>query len=186
MTKLTQRDKRILRLAALAIGAYLVIFYGVRGLMALESGRSEYQQLKVEAQNLQTKVQRQRNKAVQLEKYKKKMDLNGLSQATLVVQVSSAIQKAAQSEGVKLGPIREVAGNASAKELAAMQLEAVGPLPATMTLLHRLETLGFPLVVDSLQVDADSKQPGNVKLNLRVVVLDSKRWLAKEGSNAKA
>jgi len=66
-----------------------------------------------------------------------------LSKPTLVADASAAIQKAATSGGVQLGPIRESAARPSAKELAAMQLEGLGPIPALLSFLYRLETLGY-------------------------------------------
>ena len=57
-----------------------------------------------------------------------------------------------------------------------MQLEGSGPIPAVMTLLHRLPTLGFPLVVDSLQITPEAAKPGVVKLNLTIIILDFESW----------
>jgi len=131
-------------------------------------------------------LQRHQNKILLLEKLKRgsTMDLSKLPRASVVGQASEAIQKAAQASGIKLGPVRESPGSATGKELASMQLEASGPVTGVMTLLHRLDTLGFPLVVESLQIDPDSRKPGTVKLIIQVVLLDYERWKKEEGRNA--
>jgi hypothetical protein len=62
-----------------------------------------------------------------------------------------------------------------------MQLDATGPVAAIMSLLHQLETTGFPLIVDSIQIDPDPRGPGMVKLTLRIVILDHDLWKQPEG-----
>ena len=41
-----------------------------------------------------------------------------------------------------------------------------------MSLLNRLQSLGYPLVIDSVQITPETRQRGRVKLNLTVVILD--------------
>lgn len=178
MAPLTARDKRTVRIAGILVACYLALFYGARGWKHLEARRSEYQSLLQQAQNVKADLQRYENKVLLMEKLKKnsKLEFSGLTKPALVGQASAALQQAAQEGGIKLGPIRESPGSSATKELATMQLEATGPVPAIMTLLHRLETLGFPLVVDSVQVDADAKTPGTVKVSLRLVLLDFNQW----------
>ena len=65
-----------------------------------------------------------------------------------------------------------------------MQLEGTGPIPAVMTLLHRLETLGYPLIVDSVQITGDPTKPGMVKLNLTIIILHFEAWKSPEVPNA--
>ena len=65
-----------------------------------------------------------------------------------------------------------------------MQLEGTGPIPAVMTLLHRLETLGYPLIVDSVQITGDATKPGMVKVNLTIIILDFDSWKNAEAPNA--
>lgn len=186
MASLTPRDKRILRIAGIAIALYLILFYGVRGLLALEASRARYAQLVQKVRGLGLEAQQYENKVLKLEKLKKasRIELAGLQRDSLAGDASGAIQRAAQSSGIKLGPVRESPGSSTGKELAAMQLEATGPIPGALSLLHRLDTLGFPLVVDSLQIDPDSRKPGEVKLILRVVLLDIDHWRKKEKPNA--
>jgi len=105
------------------------------------------------------------------------------SKATLVAEASAAIQKAAGSGGVQFGPIRESAARASAKELASMQFEGSGSVSSVMTLLHRLQTLGYPLIIDSVQMTPETR-PGMVKVHLTIVILDFEQWKNGELPNA--
>jgi hypothetical protein len=100
-----------------------------------------------------------------------------------VAEASAAIQQSALTGQVQLGPIRESPPRPSAKELASMQLEGIGPVPAVMKFLHRLETLGYPLILDSVQINPDATKPGMVKLNLTIVILDFEQWKNEEMRN---
>lgn len=186
MPTLTDREKRTVRFAAVAIAIYLVLFFGVRAWKHLETRRSEYQLLLTDAQRLRRELQPYENKALLAQKLKEsfRMDPLKLSKASLVAEASAAIQKAAGTGGIQLGPIRETPARASAKELASMQLEGTGPVPAVVTLLHRLPTLGYPLILDSVQINPDSTKPGMLKLNLTIVILDFEQWKSEEKPHA--
>ncbi len=175
---MSPREKRTVRLASTAIAIYLVIFFGWSGWKHLEAKRSEYQRLLIEAQALKRELQPYENKVLLTQKLKEafRMDPHKLSRTTLVAEASAAIQQAAGSGGIQVGPIRESPARSSAKELVSMQLEGVGPVPAVITLLHRLETLGYPLIVDSVQINPDATKPGMIKINLTIVILDFDQW----------
>ena len=178
MPALTQREKRTVRLAAAAISIYLVVFFGWRGMQHLEGWRSEYQKLLSEAQRLKRELQPYENKVLLTQKLKEAfhMDPQKLSKTTLVAEASAAIQKAAASGGVQVGPIRESPSRSSSKELASMQLEGVGPVPAVIALLHRLETLGYPLLLDAVQINPDTTKPGVVRVHLTIAILNFEQW----------
>ncbi len=186
MPSLTERDKRTLRMAAIAIAIYLVLFFGWRGWSRLEAKRHEYQRLVKEAQKVKQELQPYENKVLLLEKLKEtfRFDPPKLSKATLVADASAAIQRAAQAGGIELGPIRESSARTAARELASMQIEGVGPVPATVSWLHRLETLGYPLILDSVQITPAAGKPGMVKMVLTVVILDFEQWKNEERRNA--
>lgn len=185
MRALNPQEKRTIRFAAIGIAAYLVLFYGVKLWRGLESRRQEYARLITEAQNLRVEIQRYENKLLLQEKLRARfgMDPGKLKRDSVLAEVSAAIQKAAQSGGVQMGPMRETSGTSAGRELASMRLEGTGPVPSIMGLLHRLENLGFPLVVDSIQLDADPKKPGQLKITMNVVILDFEQW-KKEKRNA--
>src|SRR5207248_6899420 len=158
MHALTEHEKRTVRIAAVLVAVYLVLFIGGRGWKQFEARRSEYQQLLTEAQRLKRELQPYENRVLLAQKLEASfhMDPRKLSKATLVAEASDAIQKAAGMGGIQVGPIRESPARASAKELTSMQLEAVGPVPAVMTLLHRLEAIGFPLILDAIQITPET------------------------------
>ena len=186
MPALTERETRTIRLAGLAIAIYLVLFFGTRVWKQLEARRSAYQQLQVDARRLKRDLQPYENRILLVQKLKENFRMNPqkFSRSSLVAEASAAIQKEAGSLKVLLGQVRESAARPSAKELASMQLEGTGPIPAVMTLLHRLETLGYPLIVDSVQITGDPTKPGMVKLNLTIIILDFEAWKSPEVPNA--
>src|ERR1043166_1260006 len=181
MPALTPRDKRTIRIAGIGIVVYLALFCGWRGWKGLEATRAEYQQLLAQGKRLRAELQPYENKVLLTRKLKDSfhIDPQKLSKSSLVAEASAAIQKAAVSGGLQVGPIRESPARSSAKELATMQMEGAGPVPAVMAMLHRLETLGYPLVIDSIQINPDAK-PGMVKLMLTIVILNFEQWKNEE------
>ena len=57
-------------------------------------------------------------------------------------------------------------------------------MPAVTGLLHNLESLGYPLVIDSVQLTSDPMRPGQLKMNLIIVVLDFENWKAEATPHA--
>jgi hypothetical protein len=49
-----------------------------------------------------------------------------------------------------------------------------------MRLLHNLDHIGFPVVVDSIQISSDARMPNGIKINLTIVVLDFDAWKPKQ------
>jgi hypothetical protein len=186
MRTLTAHEKRTIRYAAVGIAIYLVLFGGLRCWKYLEKKRADYQHLVKEASGLKQEVQRYETKALVVKKLMEslRIDPAKLSRASVVGSASSAIQKAASTGGLKLGPIRESPARASTKELASMQLEGAGPVPAVTTFLHRLDTLGYPLIVDSVQLGPEPTRPGMLKLNVTIIILDFEQWKKEEVPNA--
>ena len=185
MRIMTDHEKRTIRVGVGIVAIYLVLFYGWRGWTRLEARRSEYQKLVQKAEQLRRELQPYEKRALVIQRLADRFQLDPLklSKTTLVAEASAAIQKAASGGGVQLGPIRESA-RGSVKELASMQLEGVGPVPAVMTFLHRLERLGYPIIFDSIQITAEPSKPGNVKMNLTIVILDFEQWKAPEARHA--
>ena len=107
------------------------------------------------------------------------MDPAKLSRTSVVAEASAAIQKAAMGGGIQLGPVRESPARPSSKELASMQIEGMGPVPAVMGMLSRLESVGYPLIIDSVQLTSDMR-PGQLKVSLTILILDFEQW-KKEG-----
>ncbi len=184
MRSLTPHEKRTMRIAAVVLGAFLVLLCGQKAWKFLHARRTEYALLVKEAQSLRDEIKPYESKVAVISKLMESfhMDPAKLSRASLVADASAAIQKAAAGGGVQLGPIRESPAHATGKELATMQLEGAGQVTAILSFLHRLETVGFPLIVESVQLNAETSKPGMVKLSLTISILDFEQW--KKETNA--
>jgi hypothetical protein len=185
MRAFTNREKRTIRFATIGLAIYLGLFVGYRGVASLETRRADYRRLVREAQDLKTEVNRYETKIAVVKKLMESFQLDParLKRTSVVAEASAAIQKAATGGGLQLGPIRESPARPASGELATIQFEGTGPLPAALGLLHRLERLGYPVVIDSAQIAAEATRPGQVKLNLTLVILDFEQW-QKEASHA--
>lgn len=178
MAAISDKDKRTIRLAAIGLALYLVVFFGFKGWKHLEKGRLEYQQLMARAQREQQEARRQENDLLLFEKLSDayRFDPRKLPKETLVAEAAAAIQNAARQGGIQLGPVREIPGRATARELSTIQFDGTGPVPATLTLVHKLQTLGYPLVIDSLQFSPEAKKPGMLKVNVTILILNFEQW----------
>ena len=67
-----------------------------------------------------------------------------------------------------------------------MQLEGTGPVAAIMGFLHSVTTLGYPIVLDSVQITSDPTKPGAIKVSLTIVILDFEQWKKEEAPRARA
>jgi hypothetical protein len=174
MRALTTQEQRTIRLGAIAIAGYLAIFGGLRIRSLLQRQAADYQKLMTEAQGLRTEIQRYEAKAAAAKSLMERFNLDpaGISRTTVVAEASAAIQKAAASGGIQVGPVRESLSRSVGKELASVQLEGIGPVPAWTTFLGRIDSLGYPLLVDTIQITPENSKPGQVKMNLTIIVLD--------------
>ena len=186
MRVLSNSEKRTVCFAVIGIAIYLVLFLGFRSWKYLETKRSEYGQLIRESNMLKQRVQPYKEKAEVVKTLMEnfRMDPAKLSKSSVVGEASAAIQKAATSGGMQFGPIRETSARSSNKELASMQLEGSGPVPAIMAFLHSVTTLGYPIVLDAVQISSDPTKPGAIKVSLTIVILDFEQWKKKEAPNA--
>jgi hypothetical protein len=175
MNRLPERDQRLLKFAAIGIVVYLALFYGRQ---FFEKRRTEYRQLVTQAQDLRQKNQPYADRILVVKKLMDDFHLDPakLQKALVVADASAAIQNAAKTGGVALGPIRESEANTSGKQLATVQLEGTGTVPAVLTFLSGLDRIGFPLIVDSVQFTANNNQPGQLKINLTILILDFEQW----------
>lgn len=178
MRALNDREKRTIRIAGVLLVLYLVVFYGIDGLNALEAKRDEYRQLGIEAENLNGEVLAELKKRRRLQKLRNvwKVDLEKLDPQTVVSEVRDAIQKAAGQCGVGLGASQEVGRRASAKELQVVQIKGAGTTDGVMKFLYRLRTLGYPLAVDRLQLKPVAGKPGQMTVSMSVAILNFTPW----------
>lgn len=186
MRALTEREKRTVRYGAIAVAVYLTLFGGYHVWRFLEGKRIAYQKLVAEAQERKQQIQPYEDKVLIVKKLMDTFHLDPakLSRATLVADASAAIQRAAMSGGIRVGPVRESPARASARELASVQLEGTGRVPAVMGFLSQIQGLGFPLIIDSVQLTPETTRPGQVKVNLTIVILDFDQWKTKEAHHA--
>ncbi len=186
MRALTVSEQRTIRLGAMTLAALLVLLLAVRVVKFVAQQRSDYLKLVVTAQQLKSESKMYPDKVALV---KKLMDDFQLDPAKLVknsvmAEASAAIQKAANSDGVKPGAIRETPGRAAKKELGTIQFEGTGSVTGVMGLLHRLPLLGFPLVIDAVQITADPMRPGQIKMAVTIVVWDFEAWKKTEATHA--
>ncbi len=184
--KLTDRDRRTIRLASIGVSLYLVAFLGLKVLLFLGEQRASYARLRQEAVALRQRFDLYQSRAVRLERLMNsfQMDPSRLNATTLVADASAALQQTAMQGGLQLGPIRETLSRTSEREMGTIQLEASGQVPQLMTFLHRLRSLGFPVVIDSLQISPEPRRPGSFKINLGLILLNYQRWGEKEDTHA--
>ena len=185
MRTLTHSEKRTIRFGAVAVAVILLCFGGLKVWAFFAKRRSDYQQLVQQAEALKQEVRLYEDRIVVVKKLMEgfHMDPARLSRVSVVADASAAIQKAAMGGGVQLGPVRESPARPSSKELASMQVEGTGPVPAVMGLLSRLESVGFPLIIDSVQLTPDAR-PGQLKMNLTILILDFEQWKKEEAPHA--
>ena len=178
MANLSQREKRTVRIAGFGLAAYLILFCGFQAWRGLEARRVAYGQMLIDAQRVAADVVPYENRVLLADKLKRsfRFDPRALDRASLVAEASAAIQNAARNGGIKVGTLRESSARPSARELASMQFEGMGPVPAILALLHQLGTLGYPLIVDSVAITSEAAMPGMVKINLTIVILDFDQW----------
>ncbi|HTI68933.1 MAG TPA: hypothetical protein VMF06_03145 [Candidatus Limnocylindria bacterium] len=182
MPKISDRDKRTLRLGGIAVAAYLVVFGLFQVFKSASARKADYQKLLAEALLLKSEVRPYEDRVRTLQKLMGiyNLDPAKLSSKTVVAEANSAIQKAAQAGGVQLGPIRESVSRSSEKDMASIQLDATGQVQPLMSFLQRLQTLGYPLILDTVQVNSMPGGPGMLKVHVGITILDFDQWTKKE------
>lgn len=183
---LTPRDRKTIRYGAIGIAIYLVLYGGWRAFSFLGQRRAEYRQLLRESADIKIKYELYDARVIRLKRQMEafQMDPAQLTNSTLVARATAAIQQSATQGGLQLGPIRESLARGSERELSSIQLEVTGPVPAVMTFAHRLRTLGFPIIIDTLNLASEPRGPGLVKLSLGLILLNYPQWDLKEVPNA--
>ncbi len=171
---LTDREKRTVRYAGIGIAVYLLRFCGLQVWKSLEAQRADYRRLVAEARQLRERAVRYQDKVQVVKKMMDDFHLDParIKKETAVADASAAIQFAAKSGGLQLGTVRESPARGTGKTLATVQLDTSGPVPAVLNFLAGLNTIGFPVVVDSVQFTADNMRPGQLKVNLTILILD--------------
>jgi hypothetical protein len=186
MRTLTEHEKRTIRLGAMVVGIAFILFFGLRTWKFVEGHRRGYLQLVEAAKKRKLDLLPYKDKADKAKEWMEsfRFDPAKLSRATVVAEASAAIQKVAASSGIQVGPIRESPSRGSTREIAQMQFEGSGKVDAVLGLLSQLESIGYPLVVDAVQLNAEPTKPGMVKLTMTILILDFEQWKKTEAPRA--
>jgi len=161
---------------------YLLLLSGWKAYRYLEEKREAYQVAKLEAEETKLRVYRQEVKARRFRHLKKSWNLNfdKLKPETLVGEAREAILKAAQVAKVHIGSSRESHRASSARELATIQLAGEGSTMSVVNFLQSLRGLGYPIVLDHLQINIIDQKPGHVTLTLNILVMNFNAWKMEE------
>jgi len=186
MRALTSSEQRTIRIAGLGLAIYLALFGAVEIFQFLQHRRTAYLELVADAQTLRRELQPYDDKVAVVKKLMENFQLDPakLSRPTVVADASAAMQKAATGSGIQVGPIRETPAQSSTKALGTIQFEGTGQVAAVMAWLHNLPHLGYPVIVDSVQLTAEPMRPGQIKITLTIIVLDFEQWKKTEASHA--
>lgn len=186
MRNFTTREQRLIRYGGIGIGIYLILFFGFNVLRFFEQKRAAYKDLVAQARSLKSEIEAYQTKVLVAEKLMNEYHVNPakLSEASVVAGASAAIQTEASADGIGLGTVRESAAANAGLELGSIHIEGSGQVPAMLKLLDRLQRLGYPLIIDSVQMSADPSQPARIKFDMTITVLDFNQWKEKEATHA--
>jgi hypothetical protein len=177
MRALSTQEKRTVRFAVIAVGAYLILYGGFQVRQFLEARRAEYLQVVKQAQDLKARIQPYEAKVENIKTLMESFHLDPakLTRATVIGEASAAIQRTAAGSGIQVGQVSEPQSRASSRELNLV-MEGFGPVQSMVGFIHRLETTGYPLVIDSVQINAEASRPGQLRLKLTITILDFEQW----------
>ena len=186
LDSMSEKDKRTLRYGAIAIIVYLSLFYGKSLLGLFEGNRQDYFKKLDEAEQLGALFRSYETKGMKIEKLRGQLGINvhDLSNTNLVGNVGRKIQELVKASGYKMGQIREVAGRGGQGVAATLQIEGTGPLKSLMPLMHRFRHTGYPLIIDSMNIRAEKRKPGQLQWSVDVIILDYSQWKQRGGNRA--
>ena len=186
MNTLTEREKKTVRLGGIGLAAYLVLFFGFKGAHGLGAIRADYDKQVRTAYELRQEVQTYETRAARLKRMmdRLRLDPGKLSPQTVVAQTTAALQTAAMTGGLALGPIRESLTHATEQDLGTIQFDATGQPQAVTRFLATLNQLGFPIIVESVQLSSDPRGPGVLKMHLNLTLLDFEQWKRRSPTHA--
>ncbi len=178
MRSLSASEKRTIRLAAIVLAVGFLLLGGQRVWKFFAQQRATYVNLlqEVKQRRAELKPYPGRVQDIQTMMEKFHMDPNTLSRTSVVADASAAILKAATAGQVALGPIRETAARSTGKELATMQLDCSGKIASVLAFIHKFDSIGYPIIVDSVQLTPEPMKPGMLKAHVALIILDFEQW----------
>ena len=167
-----------MRLGAIVLGAAFILLAGQKIWRFFAQQRATYTSLLQEVKQRRSELKPYPGRVQDLKALIDNfhMDPNTLSRTSLVADASAAILKAATAGQVALGPIRETAARSTGKELATMQLDCTGKIASVLAFLHKFDSIGYPIIVDSVQLTAEPMKPGMLKAHVALIILDFEQW----------
>ncbi|MBN2490883.1 MAG: hypothetical protein JXQ29_08545 [Planctomycetes bacterium] len=179
MRELTPRERRTIRLALLGLGAYLILFAGFKTASWLEGKRAVRAELQHELAAVRAAQLAEENKRLRLQALRSRwrLDPARTAEPTVVGDARQAIEAEARACQIGLGFSRESPGRRRAHELAVFQVNGSAAGTALARFLHRVQHLGYPVVLDSIEIKAAPK-PGAVTFSFAIALLDHGAWLA--------
>ena len=182
---MSERDKKLIRFTSIGLGIYLVIFFGFELLAKAEEARRSYKALVSEARNFNDMLKPYETRILLLEKLRKDLNVEpgGLDSETLVADVSAAIQEAAGQCGLGLGPLQESPSRATGATLTTMRLSGEGQIESIIKFVHAAPRLGFPILIETLNVSGDESSGAQRRFDMELRVLDYKNWKPQKGGS---
>ena len=178
MAQLNEREKRLIRWALILLPAYLVIFYGLSGVRALEAQRQSYRELQLAAQDVQLQITKELKKRKRLRKLQEEwqLDLQDLDGDQVLMRARESIRSAAAQCGVALGNSSEVDRGSNSEESRNINFQATGATSSLLRFLHACPRLGIPVRLDNLQVKGLPGKPGKLTATFSVALINVDRW----------
>ncbi len=186
LDSMSEKDKRTLIGGAVIIVVYLSLFYGSSLLGLIEGDRQAYFKKLDEAQQMGELFRSYETKVMKIEKLRDRfqLEVHEINHSNLVGNVGRSIQDLVKKSGYKMGQIREVPGSGGKGVAATLQMEGEGPMKSLMPLLHRFQSTGYPLLIDSFNIRSDKRKPGQLQWSADVIILDYQLWKKEGGRRA--
>lgn len=171
---MTQSEKKLVQITAIGLGLYLVFFFGAGSLKKYENQLAEHHKKQRTIRDLNLKLKPYGNRVLLLEKLRKEMNLEVrfLDIPDFGALASEAIQRCARSHSVNIGPFRE----STAATGTSIRFEASGQGASIHKFIKGVTTSGYPVLIESLQVQTMDGKPGQLKLSINLLVLNFKSW----------
>lgn len=183
MRPLNDREKRLIRIMGIAVGIYLVLFYG-RGLVAsFEETRERYELTSLQAQTVNTKILREVKKHKQLAKLRERYPVafDALAEPTVVGDARVALEKLARACGCSLRITKELAARSRTNEHCVFQVSGGGKASSVAKLMHNLAHSSYPYSLENVEIKA-SKKAEMLTYSFTLALLRYDTWVAPKGA----
>lgn len=183
MRPLNDREKRLIRVMAIAVGIYLVLFYGRGFLASFEETRAEYELTRVQAQTVNTKILREVKKHKTLAKLRERhpVAFEALAEPTVVGDARVALEKLARACGCSLSIQKELSARSRTNEHCVFQISGGGKAKSVAKLMHNLAHSPYPYSLENVEIKA-SKKPEMLSYSFTLALLRYDTWVEPKGA----